>query len=173
MEPLKVKDIDFSTPQSKTNVLNVSTNAPQRVIAQKSNDEFCNILHQLEGVGCFSAVMNVVPPFNRNVPPHNLSLKGLFKEQYVGVPVRDLQNIASNFNFTYTEQDIKDIEILARAQSKRSEWFTYRAGRITASNRKSVCSTRIDAPAISSIKKKLLSYENTIHKQGYCLGLFS
>lgn len=52
-----------------------------------------------------------------------------------------------------SEAAIASIEHRTRKQSQSQRWFLYRAGRITASTIKSVCTARIETPPISLVKK--------------------
>lgn len=52
-----------------------------------------------------------------------------------------------------TEAAISEIEERTRKQASTPRWFQFRAGRITASNLKAVCTTNVTDPSVSLIKK--------------------
>jgi len=52
-----------------------------------------------------------------------------------------------------TEDEAKNCEIDTQRQSKCKNWFSFRAGRITASKVKAVCRTSTDNPSKSLLKE--------------------
>lgn len=51
-----------------------------------------------------------------------------------------------------SEEMVKSVEQCTREQSKCAKWYAYRAGRITASVMKNVCSTNVNEPSMSLLK---------------------
>ncbi|KAG8180999.1 hypothetical protein JTE90_024747 [Oedothorax gibbosus] len=142
VEYLKIKDIDFSTPCCKA-----------------------------ETEGCNSAILSVVQPFNGPVQEkHNLKLADIFKDDHLHLSLQDLQTHAADFKFEVTVQDTREIEICTRSQAKIKEWFKYRAGRITASNMKAVCTTKINSSAISTVKKICYPARGSFHNKAIAWG---
>lgn len=79
-----------------------------------------------------------------------------FSNIYEKTEIKDLQELillGSDYEFLITENDCMKIEKITRLQSDADNWFKLRQGRITASNFKSACITKIQKPAISTIKK--------------------
>jgi len=81
------------------------------------------------------------------------------------VPLKSLQQ-ASHFNLDYpsllqvcksieielTSEMAQSVEKATRSQSNSKLWFTYQAGRVTASWMKTVCHTDMDNPSQSLVK---------------------
>ena len=73
----------------------------------------------------------------------------------------ELQTMAESVDLTISDTDIENIEMMTRGQSSCKEWFQYRAGRITASKLKAVCSTNIDKPSVSLLKAICYAQDKT------------
>ena len=65
---------------------------------------------------------------------------------------RELLNVAENFEFNLTLKHISDVEQAIKTQSKCDAWYSFRAGRVTASKLKYACHTNLAAPCVSLIK---------------------
>lgn len=65
----------------------------------------------------------------------------------------ELQNEALDVSIVITEDQASTLESVTRTQSKSKLWYQYRAGRITASNMKSACATKVDNPSMSFINQ--------------------
>ncbi len=68
----------------------------------------------------------------------------------------ELLSAYDKIEISLTAQNVIAVEIETRSQSKSNLWFTYRAGRITASRMKSVCCSNTAKPPQSLIK--IISY---------------
>lgn len=78
-------------------------------------------------------------------------MQDLYDLQYAVYDLDVLQSVNLNLSVSVVEQ--KAVELITRNQSKSPEqWHSYRAGRITASNFKSACSTSLSSPSLSLLK---------------------
>ena len=95
--------------------------------------------------------------------PALFSLVSPYSDSYVTgmcVNVRPLTSLFKKENITFaeavdlsiSENDIELIEMNTCGQSKDKNWFLYRAGRLTASKFKDVCSTNVSKPSVSLLK---------------------
>ena len=78
----------------------------------------------------------------------------LYQERCTEMPTEQLrEHCASLFDgITVTDLQSENIEKITRAQSASKEWHLFRAGRVTASRMKAVCSTPLDRPSQSLVK---------------------
>ena len=78
----------------------------------------------------------------------------LYEERCTEMPTEQLhEHCASLFDgITITDVQSKNIEKITRAQSASKEWYLFRAGRVTASRMKAVCSTPLERPSPSLVK---------------------
>ena len=105
------------------------------------------------------AINSIIHPFSdlykpsasiRELPP---SLNNLYQPQHEELTYTELLEVCDNVTISVTATDITVIEEFTRGQSQSSAWYTQRAGRITASKMKSVCSTDPGNPAQSLIRQ--------------------
>jgi len=111
---------------------------------------------KLSQCGHKPALLSLVSPYSDtyvadmcvNVRP----LTSLFKKENITFTLAELQTLAEAVDLSISENDIELIEMNTRGQSKNKNWFLYRAGRITASKFKDVCSTNASKPSVSLLK---------------------
>lgn len=82
-----------------------------------------------------------------------LILTNMFTEKYASMELNELVAFCNSIDLKFKTVDIEAIEKATKKQSSSSSWYEFRAGRITASNFKSVCRTSIERPAASLVKK--------------------
>ncbi|KAG8198011.1 hypothetical protein JTE90_001851 [Oedothorax gibbosus] len=171
VEYLEVHNIDFSTPHAKIESCSKSAAKPLQDVPEMSDTEFHAMLTTLHDSGCGSAILNIVPPFNcsSNVA-EKLSLRSLFIDSYLSKSLQELQEIAKESFFQVTTKEAKDIELKTKAQAKSKLWYKYRAGRITASNLKAACITKLDAPSITTIKRICYPEKSLFHSKATSWG---
>ena len=82
-------------------------------------------------------------------------LTDAYKHEFIQLSFEDLQEKSAEAfeELALTEAECAQIEFATRKQASSNAWYRYRAGRITASNLKSVVSTKPDSPSITVIKK--------------------
>ena len=85
-------------------------------------------------------------------PSYPKPLSHLFCEKYLTYNYLDLLTMCDQTKITLSVEMAAAVEVETRNQSKSSLWFTYRAGRITASKMKSACHTDPSNPSQSLIK---------------------
>ena len=79
-------------------------------------------------------------------------LQDLYDKRNLQLGYLELLSVCENVTVVLTEEMAEAVEQDTRSQSSSTLWFTYRAGRITASRMKSVCSTNVANPAQSLVK---------------------
>ena len=84
-----------------------------------------------------------------------LPISSFYDKNKVNLSLEELivLGIAIKNSYKITDNDAMNLEELTRLQSKCHLWGIHRAGRITASNLKSVLCTSCDKPSLSLIKK--------------------
>ena len=104
--------------------------------------------------------LSLIPPFSdAHIPDTKLtpllaaSLSSSYNPQNEELTYRELINLCEDFKLELTLEQISEIEEATKAQSKCDAWFSFRAGRVTASRMKAVCCTDPAAPSISLIKQ--------------------
>lgn len=101
-------------------------------------------LENLENISPNSPLLMVVPPFHAKFDfmKFPLVFSNLYKEEYSAHAIEDLILTGCDLDITLTTSEINRIEAETRSQSKCSEWFLFRTGRVTASKAKGVCRVR-------------------------------
>ena len=100
-------------------------------------------------VSPFSDEFKPITPVN-NLPP---CLQDLYQPHNEELTYSELIAVCEQTKLSITEEEVATIEAATRNQSKSMAWFNQRAGRITASMMKSVCSTDPGNPAQSLIQR--------------------
>lgn len=163
----KTKDIIFKS--------NSHSNISKDLLPAFNSQQISNILRKIKEAGQIWTIMTVIEPFNEmflsspaaisgvNTPPacsiqinndaDRLGLMTYFKIENKDKTIVELREMANSIIIAYSDQDIELMEKMTKSQANSLLWFELRAGRITASNFKLVCATKINKPAISTIKK--------------------
>lgn len=81
------------------------------------------------------------------------NVAGLFRTDYGQCTLEQLRRISADIKLDYSADEIQYIEQITMNQSNCNLWYSLRAGRITASNFKSVCRTPVKSPSVSLIKR--------------------
>lgn len=149
------------------------SNTHKDLLPAFSNEEINTILTKIQDSGEISTIMNVKEPFNQiflpdqmineNTPQvcvtvavkeiDRLSLMNKFSMDNIDKTIVELRQMASSINIIYTPYDIEYIEKTTLSKTKSLSWFKLRAGLITASNFKLVCTTTVERPELSTIIK--------------------
>lgn len=88
-----------------------------------------------------------------NILVAQLYLSMRYNSAYEDLSIEDLQQIASEIQLSYTEDEIDFIETKTRDQSACKLWYRFRTGRVTASLFKRVCRTSVESPSMPLIEK--------------------
>lgn len=171
-----VKSLDFVSAKSKKNKIDnalstsctlvaeaslkpTCTSALATVHAQTPNcEEIKDFFSKLSACGTKPAILSLVDPYASNyVPKSTLSsfpqpLQELYDEEYSKLIYTELLKACEMVEVVVTEEMAKSVEKETKHQSNCKLWFTYRAGRITASRMKSICRTDPAKPSQSLIK---------------------
>ena len=148
------KDIDFTSAKNKKKAPNkaATTQCGATAIIPDSS-KFCRQLND-----CGTKILSIQPEYSNNYIPKSQTcnfpkaLLSMCEPKYVDLAYHELLLVCESISITVTEAMAEAVEEATRAQSHSRLWFTYRAGRITASRMKSVCRTDIALPAQSLIK---------------------
>lgn len=113
-------------------------------------------LGKINQVNSAAVILSVVEPFAKNratIEVENLPMKleDLYTVEYENLSLTEL--LALDVTLTLTDSEQQAVETVTRNQSRSSDWHSYRAGRITASNFRSVCVTSINKPSLSLLKR--------------------
>ena len=103
-------------------------------------------------------ILSVVDPYSDSYIPKTdrpsfpKPLQQLYDQKYISCSYIELLNACEKVEVMITEEMAVLVELETRDQSNCKLWFTYRAGRITASRMKSVCHTDSSNPSQSLVK---------------------
>lgn len=173
-----VKAIDFTSARGKKTKIDsvlsmaseptqmpVSTPSPSSNTAAVKSPDSCelrSLFQTLSECGTKPAVLSVVFPYANNYTPKSSQscfpqpLQTLFHQKYFKMDYIALLSACETFEISITDEMAQAVERETRAQSNSKLWFTFRAGRITASRMKSACCTDPANPAQSLVK--VISY---------------
>ncbi|WAR23894.1 ING2-like protein, partial [Mya arenaria] len=164
-----IKDIDFTSMRSLKrkyeNVRGDIPSYPQSSTTQKhlkdvptpTDAELNGFFSKLSATGRNPAILSVVKEFSDDYVPKqdkmdlpaplgNLKTKDAMMMNY-----GQLVNHCTGIQLTVSKEQIANVEEVTRNQSESKLWQSYRAGRITASRAKQVCSTDPSNPSQSLI----------------------
>ena len=79
-------------------------------------------------------------------------LTSLYRDGNLTFTLAELQTLAETVDYSISLSDSESIELATRGQSKNQTWFNFRAGRVTASKFKAVCSTNTSTPSKSLLR---------------------
>ncbi|XP_049267370.1 uncharacterized protein LOC125756543 [Rhipicephalus sanguineus] len=171
-QPKRLKEIDFSSSKKRKKQMDTvhlqpraestSTCSPQALpaVPLPPSDEEIKAFHsRLADAGVMPAIFRVHPNYSSMfAPPRVLEpqlLRNLLLAEAQSEDLDTLIHRGEAFlkQLVISEGMVNHVESITREQSSCPKWFTYRAGRITASVAKSVCSTSLDKPSVSLLKK--------------------
>ena len=120
----------FSEEQTKQTAL-------PPIIPRLNEDGSKNLYEELQSKNCQSTALSIVKGYNE-------SDQNLFREKLLSKSLDELQAAVLKVKINIAEMEANEINAETVQQYKCRKWFLYRAGRITASSLKSVCSTDIN-----------------------------
>lgn len=163
----RLRDIDFASSKKKKSRMDalpempfdeqVRTGAP--ALPPPTAEELGTFYSSIDDGGLPPAIFMVLPEYSdRFVPPRSSEPPNLRQLLCHEAQSENLPQLVSRAQGTIpqlaiTDEMVRHAEGLTRQQAKCPAWFKYRAGRVTASIMKSVCSTTTTQPSISLVKK--------------------
>ncbi|KAM9409450.1 uncharacterized protein KZ484_001659 isoform 1-T1 [Pholidichthys leucotaenia] len=163
---LEATDIDFTSSQTKkrkidegsTEKTTSSIYARIAKLPELGDEEKKQFYNNLQASGAKCAVLSLLDSHHQNFIPVSITanlpptLTELAKrhscqaddDEQVQAACRDIMT-----NLTLTRDQGSTLERLTRKQSNCKLWINYRAGRLTASNFKRCCRTKVDKPSVS------------------------
>jgi len=169
VNPVTASDLVFKTPKldkcnskivgAKETVRNVKTSSVLlREPTEEDQEEFFMKLSQLDHN---ASILSIHHKYNKPFIPvsQNKSLPkpvtSFANHDGIKMTSDQIKTHCREIRSTYkvSNEEAKDLEESTRLQSKSKLWSTHRAGRVTASNFKSVLKTKQDDPSRSLVKK--------------------
>ncbi|KAH7959887.1 hypothetical protein HPB49_014737 [Dermacentor silvarum] len=132
---------------------------------------------RVEASGVRPAIFMVLPHYCKMfVPPCNREPQLFCNLSCPEARSEDLPALVSRSEMFLAELQVSEemvnyVESSTRMQSKCPKWYAYRAGRITASVKKSVCCTSTDTPSVSLIKRICNPYKQKLSASATAWGL--
>ena len=168
----EVRDINFSSAkamkkQFENQLDNVcaapgqvptSTKKARKTVIPPTDDDLQLFYGNLHKTGKKSSLLSVIPEYADHYVPKTLSTKlppdltALRENEAITLNFKDLMDKCNTIKLETCHEEIENLEIATREQSKSNLWFQFRAGRITASKMKAVTRTDPSYPAESLIK---------------------
>ncbi|XP_077516907.1 uncharacterized protein LOC144127829 [Amblyomma americanum] len=159
----RLKDINFTSSKGKKRRLDSNSFEAGPVkerahVPPLSEQERTKLYGSIQDAGIVLSIFSVLPGydghFQNPVPMHDARLRNLYSEEMLAHDLDVLVKKANDVmpSIIISEEIVKAVEALTGQQSSSSNWFLYRAGRVTASVMKRVCHTSIDNPSISLLK---------------------
>ncbi|KAH9367452.1 hypothetical protein HPB48_007541 [Haemaphysalis longicornis] len=139
----------------------VRTGAP--ALPPPTAEELGTFYSSIDDGGLPPAIFMVLPEYSdRFVPPRSSEPPNLRQLLCHEAQSENLPQLVSRAQGTIpqlaiTDEMVRHAEGLTRQQAKCPAWFKYRAGRVTASIMKSVCSTTTTQPSSQPCEEDLLS----------------
>lgn len=185
----RIRDIDFSSSKKKKQRMDnihlqpaseyVPEGLPQALpsVTPPTEEELEAFHAKLADAGVKPALFMVHPKYSAMFEPpcsnEPLLLRDLTSPE---AHCEDLPALIRRAEKTVTELSIseemvKSVEQCTREQSKCAKWYAYRAGRITASVMKNVCSTNVNEPSMSLLKKICYPEQHTFSNRATTWGL--
>lgn len=164
VEYKRIRDIDFTSSKSKKRRLQgcgedeVAVRTRDR-IPEPTQDELCKLYDAFSTSEVKPSVLLIIEGRNETFPPPQAReptmLRGIYTQEALSDTLDKLVERAEDFSesLIVTTAMVKFVESTTRTQSKCAKWFAYRAGRITASVMKAACSTSIEKPSLSLLKR--------------------
>ena len=121
---------------------------------QKDMLSFCEHLHS---TGKRAGILSCLSPFSDDYMPTSMTdnfpnlLTELVDENCYDMNYAELVSHCQDIFISVTEEQAEAVEAATREQASSKLWHRFRAGRITASNMKTVCHTDPAQPALSLI----------------------
>lgn len=169
----RIKDIDFTSAQglkkkhdeiiSSTQSMAIPTVIEEKEstlkhISKPTSAELDLFFANLSIADTKPAILSLMPKYSdkyvpkTSLPEFPLPLTELYKPDYLKVEYHELLKLCETVPINVSEVNAKAIEKETKLQHSTKLWYKYRAGRVTASRMKAVCSTNVANPSKSLIK---------------------
>ena len=155
---LPVKHLDFTSAKAKQKMIEIKTSKETCVFTKApDSSELNNFFEKLSKSGTKPDILSCVDPYSDNYVPKAVQpsfpkpLQICFDEKYLNYSYIKLLDACIEIDISMTQENVTAVEMEPKGQSKSNLWFTYRAGRITASRMKSACHTDLSHPSQSLI----------------------
>ena len=166
---LPVKDLDFTSakksyhitmcsPQGSCSQWSSQEKGSCVTVKKPESSELDNFFTKLSQCSTKPAILSIVTPYSDSYIPKTIQptfpkpLQQLYDEKYLDCNYLELLAVCEQVEITVTKEMAIAVETETRTQSNCSLWFTYQAGRVTASRMKSVCHTDSSNPSQSLVK---------------------
>ena len=167
-----IEEIDFTSADRKKRQLNQSIQSEinSLVTHSKKAKTKCNdsprlpiedldmFYKSLSNCDTMPAILSLIPLYSDRYVPKTLlqeypkPLQSLFDPKYMELEYPELLSVSESIEVIVNLDMAKLVEKETVKQSRSNLWFTYRAGRVTASKMKSVCTTDVSNPSQRLIK---------------------
>lgn len=154
--PARVSEVNYSLHLLEEKVDSTEESSEDDELWEPSEDDKKQFLDELFSLERPSAVLTMFQPYadKLNEEATRKTVRGLLENIYTEENSKlSLSELICLGQTIDCSVDVNEVETLTRKQSKSKSWFSYRAGRITASNFKSVCHTKIESPSVSLLKR--------------------
>ena len=154
VEPVRVKEMKFSdNPRPSPSSLH------HRSIEPPSEESVSKFMEAMSKGRTRPAVLSLVHPYSDEYIPKSLDgslpklLTELFDKAHLQATLNELVVMAEGAMTSYkcTMSEVQAAEEATKDQANSKVWFQLRAGRVTASNLKAVCSTKPEKPSVSLV----------------------
>lgn len=165
---LPVKDLSFISAKGKQKKIDASiSQQPEHVsleaassinVEKPGSSELDNFFLKLSKCSTKPAILSIIDPYSDSYipkvaqPSFPKPLQQLYDDKYLTYGFIELLSACEEIEISLTDEMATSVEVETRGQSNSNLWFTYRAGRITASRMKSTCHTDPSNPSQSLIK---------------------
>lgn len=164
----RLQDIDFSSSKAKKKRMDTihidspNTHQPSRPVPKvpaPTPDELERCYAAIKESGANPALFMVNAKYSSNFHPPKenepclLRSLGSTEARTEDLPALLVRAEKVLRELKITDDMVTRVERNTREQSKCSKWYAYRAGRITASVMKSVCTTSVSQPSVSLVKR--------------------
>ena len=167
IEYKEIKDIDFASPTTLQKKINGEINNDDEgyfmpgefanLYPAAPDDEMSQFYEQLSQSGTKSSILSIISPFSKNYIPKALSKKyptittELYNPANLQLNYKQLLYLAMSATISCTKDQVEFLMQETKGEASSKSWYTFLAGRVTASNLYSVCHTDIAQPSISLI----------------------
>ena len=168
VEYSEIKDIDFTSSKSlKQNMaerLQAASKAPKSTPSTSSKKYFASdqeldgFYAKLNACHAKSSILSIVPPFSKEFKPNRLENKNLslvasfYEPENLDMNYKELLDKAKDISIKVKQCELEYAEKVTKKQAACPDWFSFRAGRITASKLYAVCKASTANPAKSLIR---------------------
>lgn len=164
----KIVGVDFTCKVTTTPTADTPSNTEQLPdLSESEMESFLKEYHDDGGVSVLHSLYeDSLPKCSSDT---SLLLSDLYDDKYRAMPLTEIKILGGNVTVFVNESQRAEIELSTRQQSKNKKWFLLRAGRITASNLKDICHTKITKPSVSLLKRVCYPH---LYKRTFAAGKF-